>query len=354
MDVFFVCLVTFVAKSALAGKGMARTVSKTESFVGYAVIILLVIITGGIFLKQSRFDPSVLKPGASQQELSTQPLSPFSFPQGLLQYVPQNLTPLSSAESFGPENLSDKIDGKAELYLSAGFVRLVSQRFAIENEPSAWMETFIYQMDSPRGSFAVYSLQKRSEVEELELGNYAYRTENGLYLVHGPYYVEIVSSVAQKRMADLMFSFAKNFISETQVETNELSELALFPEKDLNRESISLLPSNAFGFEQFDAIFTAQYGVGDTELTAFLSRRKNQAEAARLVESYTSFLLKFGGTELKSTLNLPGAKLVEIMDTFELFFNRGSILAGVHGAENRQAAEDLALRLNQNLAEKGQ
>jgi hypothetical protein len=333
---------------------MPRTVSKTESFVGYAVIFLLVIITGGIFFKQSRFDSSVLKPGALQQELSTQPLSPLTPPKDLLQYAPQNLTPLSPAESFGPENLSDKINGKAELYLSAGFVRLVSQRFAIEDEPSAWMEAFIYHMGSPRGSYAVYSLQKRSEAKELVLGDYGYGTENSLYLVHGPYYLEIVSSVAREKMAELMLSFGRNFISKNPVESNELNELTLFPEKNLDRESISLIPSDGFGFEQFDSIFTAQYGVGDTELTAFLSRRKSQAEAARLVEAYTSFLTAVGGTELKSNLNIPGAKLVEIMDTFELFFSRGSILAGIHGAENRKAAEELALILNQTLAEKGQ
>ncbi|UCG20432.1 MAG: hypothetical protein JSU80_11980 [Deltaproteobacteria bacterium] len=333
---------------------MARTVSKTESFVGYAVILLLVIITGGIFFKQAHFDPSVLKPAFSQQELSTQPLSTLTPPQDLLRYAPQNLILLSPVESFGPENLSDKINGKAELYLSGGFVRLVSQRFAIEDEPDAWMEAFIYDMGSPRGSYAVYSLQKRFEAKELELGDYGYGTENGLYFVHGPYYLEIVSSVAQERMAELMLSFGRNFISKTPVESNDINELALFPEKNLNKESISLIPSNGFGFEQFDSIFTAQYVVGDTELTAFLSRRKSQAEATRLVESYTSFLTAVGGTELKPNLNIPGAKLVEIMDTFELFFSRGSILAGVHGAENRQAAEELAKMLNQKLAETGQ
>ena len=334
--------------------GMARTVSKTESFVGYAVILLLVTITGGIFFKQSRFNPSILKPGALQEELSTQPLFPRTPAQDLLQYAPQSLTPLSPAESFGPENLSDKINGKAELYLSAGFVGLVSQRFAMEDEPSAWMEAFIYNMGSPRGSYAVYSLQKRAEARELELGDYGYGTENALYFAHGPYYVELVSSVAQERMAELMFSFGKNFLNKIPVERNELNELALFPEKNLKRESISLLPSNGFGFEQFDSIFTAQYAVGDTEVTAFLSRRKSQDEASRLVESYISFLLKFGGTEHKVTLSIPGAKMVEIMETYELIFSRGSILAGVHGAENRKAAEEIALMLNQSLAEKGQ
>ena len=333
---------------------MARSVSKTESFVGYGIIFLLLIITGGIFLKQSRFDQSVLKPSTPQKELSTEARSPLSPMQDLLQYAPQSLTPLSPAESFGPDNLSDKIDGKAELYLSAGFVRLICQRFAIEDEPGTWMEAFIYDMGSPRGSYAVYSLQKRSEAGELDLGDYGYRAENALYFVHGPYYLEMVSSVAQERMAELMFSFARNFISKTPVESKQLNELDLFPKKNLNRESISLLPSNGFGFEQFDSIFTAEYSTGDTELTAFLSRRKSEVEAARLVKSYTSFLLKFGGTELKSNLNIPGAKLVEIMDTYELIFSRGSILAGVHGAENRKAAEELALLLNQSLVEKGQ
>ena len=333
---------------------MARTVSKTESFVGYAILLLLLIIVGGMLIRQSHYNPSIIDFRTLDKKNIIEPMSAASSPQSLIQYAPQNLTPLSPAESFGPENLSDKINGKAELYLSAGFVRLVSQRFAIEDEPGTWMEAFIYHMGSPRGSYAVYSLQKRFEAKELELGDYGYGTENALYFVHGPYYAELVSSVAQERMAEFMFYFGRNFISKTPVESTELNELALFPEKNLNRESISLIPSNGFGFEQFDSIFTAQYGVGDTELTAFLSRRKSQAEAARLVEAYTSFLTAVGGTELKSTLNIPGAKLVEIMDTFELFFSRGSILAGVHGAENRKAAEELALMLNQTLAEKGQ
>ena len=332
---------------------MTRTVSKTESFVGYAVILFLVIITGGIFFKQSRFDPSVLKPSALQQELPNKSLSVLSTPQDLLEYAPPKLTPLSPAESFGPENLSDKINGKAELYLSAGFVSLVCQRFAIEDGSGPWMEAFIYHMESPRGSYAVYSMQKRFEAKELELGDYSYRTENGLYLVHGPYYLELVSSAVQERMAELLFSFARNFVSKIPVERSEINELALFPEKNLSKESISLLPSNGFGFEQFDSIFTAQYVMGDTELTGFLSRRKTQAEAASLVDAYTSFLTAVGGTELKSNLNIPGVKLVEIMDTFELFFSRGRILAGVHGAENRQAAEELAQMLNQKLAETG-
>ena len=333
---------------------MARTVSKTETWVGYAILLVLAVIAGGIFLKQSRYEQSILKPGTLQTESPSQASPLTSSPRDLIQFAPDGLTPLTPSEVFGPENLSDKINGKAELYLSAGFINLASQRFAIEDEPTAWMEAFIYEMDSPRGSYAVYSLQKRSEAAELDTGDFAYRTENALYFVHGSYYVEIVASVAQERMAELILFFGDNFVRKTTVGSEAINEFILFPTKYLNKASISLLPSDAFGFQQFDSIFTAQYEVGDTELTAFLSQRKSPAEAVRLVESYTSFLIEFGGTEQQSTLNIPGAKLVEIMDTFELIFSRGNILAGVHSAENRKAAEELALMLNQNLVEKGQ
>ena len=332
---------------------MARTVSKTETWVGYAILLVLVVIAGGIFLIQSRYEQSILKPGQLQTESPSQDVPLTSSLRDLIQFAPDSLTPLTPPETFGPENLSDKINGKAELYLSAGFVRLVSQRFAIENEPTVWMEAFIYDMGSPRGSYAVYSLQKRSEATELDTGDFAYRTENALYFVHGSYYVEIVASVAQESMAKLILSFGDNFVGKTTAGSEAINEFSLFPSKYLNKASISLLPSDAFGFQQFDSIFTAQYEVEDTELTAFLSQRKSPAEAVRLVESYTSFLREFGGTELRSTLNIPGVKLVEIMDTFELIFSRGSILAGVHAAENRKAAEELALMLNQSLAEKG-
>jgi hypothetical protein len=333
---------------------MARTVSKTESFVGYGVLLVLLLITAGILLSQSRFNPSVLTPGELQVKTRAHLYIPAISGPNLVQYAPQKLVALSPPEFFGPENLSDKINGKAELYLSAGFVGLTSQRFAIEDSPGVWMEAFIYHMDSTRSSFAVYSLQRRYEAKKLDIGDFAYRTENGLYCAYGPYYVEMVSSTAQEMMANLMLAFAENFIDGTTVSGDEIGELALFPTQNLKRETIALLPSDGFGFQRFDSMFTAQYEINDTELTAFLSERKNSVEAADLVQAYVRFLLTLGGTEHKSSLDIPELRVVEIMDTSELIFNKGRIVAGVHAGENRRAAEELAHRLHQKLTVIGQ
>jgi hypothetical protein len=126
---------------------MARTVSKTEIYVGYTILIVLLVISGGILLKQSKYDPSIFTPTTFQPESPALTYPRTSSPPDLIQYAPKSLTALTPPETFGPKNLSDKINGKAELYLSAGFVNLASQRFAIEDEPTAWMEAFIYEMD---------------------------------------------------------------------------------------------------------------------------------------------------------------------------------------------------------------
>jgi hypothetical protein len=333
---------------------MARTAGKTETYVGYGILMLLVIILGVICLKQFDYSSAILMSGAFQEESLRQATLPGDSSPNLMRHAPEGLKPLSPLETFGTENLSDKINGKAELYLSAGFVELLAQRFAARVDPGSWLETFVYDMASSRNSFAVYSLQRRYEAESLALREFAYKTENALYFVHGPYYVEIISSVASEGMAELMLAFGENFVRQTPVSHGRIPELGLFPPKYLIKGSISLLPSDGFGFERFDSIFTAQYLVEETELTAFLSKRQSQAEASELVETYTSFLMAQGGTEVKSSLDIPGARLVEIMDTFELVFSQANMLAGVHGAENRKAAETVALMVKQNLEGAGQ
>ncbi|UCG11672.1 MAG: hypothetical protein JSU72_14205 [Deltaproteobacteria bacterium] len=330
---------------------MARTVSRTEITVGYVILLALVTIASGVFLSQFRYSPAIIESTVIEKQSSS--ISPFHAGTlgDLSRFAPNGLTPPSTPEIYNPENLSDKINGKAELYLSAGFRRLLTQRFAASDNPGAWLEVYVYNMGSLRQAFAVYSMQRRFDAEELELADFAYHTENALFFVHGPYYVEIIASIGQKKLAESMLAVGRDFISKIQVTRDRITELSLFPSEHLNRGAFALLPTDAFGFHRFTSIFTAQYAVEGTELTAFVSRRESESEAAELVVAYTRFLVTNGGTELSSTVEIPQAKLVEIMDTFELVFSRSNLLAGVHGAENREAAEKLGRLLGRKLQE---
>jgi hypothetical protein len=326
---------------------MARTPGKTETLIGYAILFVLVVTAGSIFLDQFHYNAAVLTPGALQLESS----SPSATPRlDLGALVPEGLAALSQPETFGPEALSEKIDGKAELYLSAGFVQLLTQRFARKENPQAWLELFLYDMGSMRNAFAVYSVQRREEGHRIDFGDFAYKTEDALFLVHGQYYAEVIGPALGKGAAEILPAVGKGVVQKVKANREGLAELALFPSEHLKRESISLLAADAFGFDRFRSVFTAQYRLGGTDLTAFLSRRARPAEAAELAAAYHQFLLKNGGKEVKPGSGLTDVRIVELFGTYELVFSQGRMLAGVHGAEKREAAEQLARILKQRLS----
>lgn len=328
---------------------MQKSPGKTETLVGYGILFVLAVIAGGIFLKQFSYHPAILRAAAVQPERTARG-SPEAKPSmNLAAFAPPGLVALEKPECFGPENLSDKINGKAELYLSAGFERLCSQRFARKGKPEKWMESFVYDMGSSRGAFAVYSMQRRPQGKKLDLAAFAYKTENALFFAHGRYYVELVAATDQEGFVRQLCSFGRNFAQTIEAGEEALKELALFPGRYLVPESLGLIRANAFGFQGFEDVFIARYDLDGEELTAFLSRRSSAREAAALARSYCRYLLENGGREVE-TEQLPDARLVEIFGTFEVFFTRDNILAGVHGGESRQATESLAVMLQEELA----
>jgi hypothetical protein len=316
------------------------------------ILGVLGLIAVGVSLKQFRYDPSVFSAAAPQESaaagrtVSATDSSPF------LAFLPAELAVMSAPEKFGPENLSDKIDGKAEYYLSAGFRELQCQRFNVRGHPDSWLEIFVYEMDTPRHAFAVFSGQRRERATKANFAPFAYQTQNALYFAHGRRYVEVVAADANDALMQAMVSFARQFVKGTAAEQAELVELTLFPRENLREDSVMLLSADAFGFDRFDNVFTANYTVGNTEVTAFLSARKTNAEAATLADAYGNFLVEMGGTELKPSASIPGARLMEIAGTYELVFVRDEFLGGVHGAESKDAAETVAAALYQKLSER--
>jgi hypothetical protein len=333
---------------------MGRTPGKTETTVGYAILLVLAVIAGGVFFAQSRYNAAVLPPGPRQAE-SSSPAAASGGASGvsLSAIAPEGLVALSGPETFGPDTLSEKIDGKAELYLSAGFVRLVSQRFARTGNAQEWLEVFLYDMGSSRNAFAVYSVQRREEGQAVDLGDFAYGTDDALFLVHGQYYLEVIAPAAGKGAPEILPAFGRGLVEKVKVNREGLGELALFPAEHLKRETISLLAADAFGFDRFNSVYTARYGLGAVDVTVFLSQRASATEAAELAAAYHRFLLQNGGKEMKPGSGLAGVRLVDLFGTYEVVFNEGRVLAGVHGAEKREAAEELARTLKHKLSGSG-
>ena len=322
-----------------------------ETYLSLAVLLALAVIGTGIFLVQFSHNPANLHLSSPVLRAPEPTLATGIHPNNPIVSLPESIAPLTPPEVFDSQNLYKKINGQAELYLAAGFLGLKSQRFVKGDDTDSWMELFVYDMGSIQNAFAVFSTQRRDDGKPIDLTHFSYKTKNALFFMHGPYYVEIIAAVASNEILGVLEALASNLIRENPVDTEAITELALFPRPNLDINSISLLPSNAFGYERLNNVFTATYNVEGREVTAFLSRRKDPLEAARLASAYHQFLMDNGAKSLKPEVTIQGAKMAEIMDTYELIFIHGPFIAGVHQAERRELAEDMAGILNKRLIE---
>lgn len=329
----------------------SKAISGRQTILSIVILSSLIAIGAGIVKIQYRFNPAVLQKDTLASELEKGTLSsPASTDQALIP-LPQGLIPLTAGEIFDAHNLSDKINGKAELYLSAGFTRLVSQRLKDERESDLWLEAYVYDMANGRNAFSVYSAQRREDAESLDIAAHSYRTANALFFVHGSYYVEIIASDTSAKLGQSMKLLAEKFIRSNRMETTTINEMELFPKQGLVADSISLVSSDAFGYEGLNNVYTAEYEWGDGFLMAYLTRRESENEAENLSKAYHDFLLTFGGQAIKSELPIKNAYLAEILDTYEIIFFQGAYMAGVREAASIDQAKELVIRLHNRLKE---
>lgn len=323
--------------------------SRQQTASSLAILFILAVTATGIFLTQFNYNLAVLQ---TKLFLSPLPKDEDTLQTALTESIiplPPDLLPLTLPESFDAQDLSDKINGKAELYLSAGFVGLNSQRFKDKNDANLWIEAYLYDMGNGQNAFAVFSAQRREGAATLDLTPYAYRTQNALFLVHGNFYIEIIASEATDRAFNPMKMLAENFIHNTAAQTVTIQEKDLFPVQGLVADSISLVSADAFGFDRLNQIYTAEYKFAENKMMAFLSRRRDIREAQDLASAYQKFLENFGGQNLGTDLPIMDAKLMEILETYEIIFSCGPYIAGVREADNKELAINLAQRLYEKL-----
>jgi hypothetical protein len=214
------------------------------------------------------------------------------------------------------------------------------------------MELYAYDMATVRNAFSVYSVQRRAEAEPFPPMRFAYKTGNALYFVHGKYYIELVGSSESGDLLRAIAEVARKVRANLTIDYDTgIAELTLFPQENLRREDIKLYPANAFGFEGLTDTFTAQYRFGDNSLTAFLSRCSAPKDAQIVAESYHNFLINNGGIAKPAVNKILESKVIDFYDTTEIVFAAGPFVAGIHEAENQQAAEKLAVILFKTLNE---
>lgn len=336
-----------------------RTPGPAERAIAYAVLAVLCVILVALLVTQSNFNPAVnvalkqLPPPTGAETPAAQALTGAAAP--FAEDFP-GLAAAAQPEQFDSETLSDKIDGKAELYLSSGFKAMACRSYTVSDGAAAGarIEISVYEMESPTGAFAVFSGQRRSGAASSSLTRDAYMTENALFFGSGAMYVEIVADRASESVTATLAALGKDVLARLPgTGTEDAADPAsLFPKEGLNAETVRLTASDAFGLEGFNNVYTGEYALESGEGSAFLSPSDSPEGATASGDKYLKFL-KDNGYKEEAAEGLPdGAALLGFEGYYEVVFTRGRILAGVHEASSTQVAVALARALGSALEAK--
>jgi hypothetical protein len=325
---------------------MARRKAKVGSaqkLTGYIILATLGLITIGLLIQQFHFNPAVVVAMRGPRLQATTGRGPAAT-AALIPKVP-GFTPLTPVESFGPDNLSDKIDGKAELYLPAGFQEMSCRSFRLVAVGGAHVEVFLYDMGKPQNAYAVFSGQRRPGSRDIQLTPNAYATGNALFFTRGRFYVEIVADSAAAGLKASLVAYATALLDKlpSQGKTQNLADL--FPKAGLAADTVRLCTSDSFGCEGLNNVFTGEYTLKNGQATAFIARRQTPEQAQAEARHYLDFLAANGYQKVQTPAAPGGVQVLVLDNSFEMVFVQGRILAGVHDASSLPAALELADKL---------
>ncbi len=321
---------------------------RSETVISIILLACLLLIATGIFIKQ--FDYDITKFGIASENNKTE-ISDISLEKlDTSSLAPEGFKKYLKTEIYNSESLYEKIDGKAPLYIDAGFNRLLCQRFAMKNDEKQWLELFIYEMTDQRSAFSVYSVQRRQNALAFpSISEFAYRSTNSIYFILGRYYFEITGSSESDALFDAASFIGKKIKSDVFANhTTDIPELSLLSYENIIRESKKLYIKNAFGFIELSDTLTAEYKLANKSAIVFISIQPDAKKAELIADNYYKFLIENDGKEVKSNMD-SNIKVVNLFDYIEIVFSMDRFVAGIHQAENQEFAEKSANILVQRL-----
>jgi hypothetical protein len=333
---------------------MARRKAKvgpTQRLTGYTILALLGLITIGLFIQQSQFNPAVIVALRAPAPPGRAQAGPGQAPAATAALLPEvsGFTPLMDVESYNRDNLSDKIDGKAELYLSAGFKEMSCRMFSLASAEKTHVDVYLYDMGSAQNAYAVFSGQRRAGSPSIPLTANAYATTNALFFTQGKFYVEIVADRASEALKNTLETYALALLAKLPAQGETKSQAALFPKEGLAPDTVRLSAADTFGLEGFNNVLTGEYSLKSGKATAFIAQRDTPEQAQAEAKRYLNFLAANGYKKISAPGAAAEIPVLSLEDSFEIVFVDGHILAGVHDATSLAAAQELANKLRAEL-----
>ncbi|MBN1511020.1 MAG: hypothetical protein JXB13_03320 [Phycisphaerae bacterium] len=250
---------------------------------------------------------------------------------------------------YTPEDLWEKIDGRADLYLAFHMVRMVFGTYSDSRDPGNYIDVYWYDMGTPDNAFGIYRAEMSSEPRSVDVGREGYATPGGVFFWKGGSYVRVEASDGSQELADVALAAARAVAQVVPDADRRLWADDLLPEENRVAGSFGYEATDAFSLGFLDDVFRAEYQAGDATYTTFVHRAKDEVAARATFDAYAAFFQEHGQLFKRQTregFDLVVGEVGGVVDAVVVVKN---YLGGVSGTGDAALAEEKVVAFAQTL-----
>jgi hypothetical protein len=260
---------------------------------------------------------------------SNSTFKPQKLPEMIAGLVPEGWQLYDRVFIFTADNLFERINGRAELYLSYDVVSLTTATFERGDNIAEFIEISVYDMGSPTNAFGIFSTERSPGETPLDLGRISYRSDSNCYIWKGKYYVAVVASDTTAELRQMSLEIAHKVTTPLMDSGEPVWGLTAFPPDDLIPDSLQYFKVDAMGLDFMKNVYTAKYRKRHDEITVFISKKDSSQEANSSVNNYIQYCENYGGSIKRVTKNGTDLFLCDMSGTFDVIFSVGRLVCGV-------------------------
>jgi hypothetical protein len=215
-------------------------------------------------------------------------LLPAQTPEELKSWLPAiegwNLS--DETEVFDPENLFDRINGAAPLFIENNFREMTSVDYKKGDD---YITLQAYRHATPEDAFGMYASERSTELAYLPgIGGEAQGDAENLFFFAGNIYVKM-SSHSETDVKQILPVIARELSAKIDPQAGYPPILKIFPQKDKQPCSETYVTSSYIGHEFLQSVYTATYNAGGKTFQLFIVDAGSSESAQKVLTQYFAF-----------------------------------------------------------------
>jgi len=328
-------------------------VSTIEKLIGGVILLVLVALGGALaasFLMHGGTDRPT--PAASATSRSAEPVTASTAAKAfdLPRLDVSGWTGPHQVQTYTPETVHQKINGRDGLYLAFGIVGMTFGNYKHSGREDRYVDVYVYDMGGVFNAFGCYRTEYAENMPAVALGRGGYRAERSVFYWKGHSYVQLVAGDGvtpedDPHIAGLASQIAAGITDDGLALWGD----DVLPKTNRKPNGLGYERINAFSLDFLGDVFRADYVEGQAQYAMFIHRAADAQAARRVLDQYATYLSKHG--KVVSREDSPGGQTMvgEATGMYDVIFCKDRYLGGVNGAENQALARQRAAAFRDGL-----